>query len=164
MPAVGGLRLRKGHFKEPIQGLVVYVLLLRVGEFVTADAARFVGTMETMLLIIVAAYVAVVVYEATREPDDSPTITAADVPDRTLAAGLTVGGVVAVALVWILGAETIAAWVTAFVGGPGSGQAARASELEVALWLVVAVVGSEALSRGVDGLTFGILWRDVGRD
>lgn len=146
--------LQEGHFKEPIEGLIVFWILYTIDRAVAVDTGGVLGTIQAVMLWIVVGYVALTLYDighgrVENGPDERKD---RRYPDPNWGFGLSLVGGITLALVARFGIDPIAAWVTSVALGPGSGVPVGGSGGAVMFWVIVATVAAESLSRGLDKL------------
>lgn len=146
--------LREGHFKEPLEGLIVFWLIYTLDQAVVVDTGGVLGTVQAVLLWIVVGYVSLTMYDIGHGRVEQGTDEAwvPEFPDAMWGFGLTVVGTAGLALVTRFGIDPIASWVTSVALGPESGVLVGTSGAVVMVWVIVATVAAESLSRGLDKL------------
>jgi hypothetical protein len=146
--------LREGHFKEPVEGLIVFWILNMINEAVSVETGGVLGTIEAVLLWIVVGYLALTLYDIGhgRVGNEMDEQRARTFPDPKWGFGLTLLGVSALALFARFGIDPIAGWITSVALGPGTGVPVGSSGGVVMFWVIVATVAAESLSRGLDKL------------
>lgn len=159
-PTVGSFRFREGNLKEPIEGAITYLLLAMLNGSVVGELSGGLGTLEAIVLWITLGYTGFVLVAASGdyEVEDGMPNPKENLPDRGLALAMTAGGAVAVLVVVLFGLDSMAAWVNAISLGPGAGVPAGSSGSSVMLWVIIAIVGAESLSRGLDKLIVRYVW------
>lgn len=146
-----------GTFKQPVEAILVFLLLDRLASFTASITnGESMGLLSAIALWITIFFVGYALLTVITEPEarsidvseqDQSTNQDGNSPLYALA---IIGGVILIGFAWGPFFTHVEAWVGRVMTGPGAGLPAESSLTSLLVWVVIMFAGIKVLSWGAD--------------